>query len=229
MRGCTPRFSARERSPRPRREADAHAACGAKRRGSRATTIGDPAALKRPDLVKRDFTATAPTACGRRFHVSAHLGGARLLRVHHRRVLADDRRLAARHPCDRPRHALRMALATRSPARHSRSCAYDHGRNTSARTTRRAHDAKVLTSVGSVGDAYDNAMPKASSTRSRPSYPRSRLHSNTKLELAIVEYVAWFNTRRCTARSNRPPVSTKPSGVGSPHSTRCPRRERCSP
>ena len=32
-------------------------------------------------------------------------------------------------------------------------------------------------------------------------------HSNAKLELAIVEYVAWFNTRRLhSAIANRPPV-----------------------
>ena len=32
-------------------------------------------------------------------------------------------------------------------------------------------------------------------------------HTNTKLELAIVEYVAWFNTRRLhSSIANRPPV-----------------------
>ena len=32
-------------------------------------------------------------------------------------------------------------------------------------------------------------------------------HSNTRLELAIVEYVAWFNTRRLhSSIGNRPPV-----------------------
>ena len=38
---------------------------GAKRRGKPwRTTIGDPAAQKRPDLVQRDFAAVAPTAYG---------------------------------------------------------------------------------------------------------------------------------------------------------------------
>ena len=38
---------------------------GAKRRGRPwRTTISDPAAQKRPDLVGRDFTATRRTACG---------------------------------------------------------------------------------------------------------------------------------------------------------------------
>ena len=32
-------------------------------------------------------------------------------------------------------------------------------------------------------------------------------HSNTKLELAIVEWVAWFNTRRLhSSIANRPPI-----------------------
>ena len=38
---------------------------GAKRRGKPwRTTIADPSAQKRPDLVKRDFTAERPDACG---------------------------------------------------------------------------------------------------------------------------------------------------------------------
>ena len=79
---------------------------GAKRRGKPwRTTIGDPAAPKRPDLVQRDFTAVAPDRfVGRGLHVSQNLGGQGLLQLRDRRVLADDRRLAARHAhADRPR------------------------------------------------------------------------------------------------------------------------------
>ena len=49
---------------------------GAKRRGKPwRTTIADPEAQKRPDLVKRDFTADrARSTVGRRSDVSAHAG-----------------------------------------------------------------------------------------------------------------------------------------------------------
>jgi putative transposase len=72
---------------------------GAKRRGKKwKTTIPDPNAQKRPDLVKRDFTATAPDRlwCGD-FTYPADLGRPRVLQLHPRRVLTPDRRVAARH------------------------------------------------------------------------------------------------------------------------------------
>jgi transposase InsO family protein len=69
-------------------------------------------------------------------------------------------------------------------------------------------DAKVLASVGSVGDAYDNAMAESFVDSFKTELIRDRVwRSNTQLELAIVEYVAWFNTRRIhSSIENRPPV-----------------------
>jgi transposase InsO family protein len=66
----------------------------------------------------------------------------------------------------------------------------------------------VLASVGSVGDAYDNAMAESFVDSFKTELIRDRVwRSNTQLELAIVEYVAWFNTRRIhSSIENRPPV-----------------------
>ena len=74
--------------------------------------------------------------------------------------------------------------------------------------TQQLDDARVLASVGSVGDAYDNAMAESFVDSFKTELIRDRVwHSNTKLELAIVEWVAWFNTRRVhSSIANRPPI-----------------------
>ena len=189
---------------------------GAKRRGKPwRTTISDPAAQKRPDLVAAGFHRNgAGPPVGRRLHVSADVGGQGVLQLHDRRVLADDRRLAAS-----PRHMRtdlvlgRVADGARDPPARRGLHAHRHipirGRSTSARTTRRCSTTRsVLASVGSVGDAYDNAMAESFVDSSKTELIKDRVwHSNTKLELAIVEWVAWFNTRRLhSSIGNRPPA-----------------------
>ena len=59
-----------------------------------------------------------------------------------------------------------------------------------------------------VGDAYDNALGRELRGSFKTELIKDRVwHSNTKLELAIVEYVAWFNTRRLhSSIGNRPPA-----------------------
>ena len=105
------------------------AAADAQRTGSRARSgvgsRGGPRSPIRtrsaaPDLVERDFTASAPEPpVGRRFHVSALLGGRRLLQLRDRRVQRGCRRLAAGVPhAHRPgaRRAADGARARASPA-----------------------------------------------------------------------------------------------------------------
>ena len=67
--------------------------------------------------------------------------------------------------------ALRMALGQRGPGAdfelvHTPTAARQY---TSLDYTQALDDHRVLASVGSVGDAYDNAMAECSSTASRPS------------------------------------------------------------
>jgi transposase-like protein len=71
---------------------------GAKRRGKPwRTTTADSQAAKRPDLVKRNFTAAEPDQLWvGDLRVSALLGGPAVPRVHARRVLTPGDRLAAR-------------------------------------------------------------------------------------------------------------------------------------
>lgn len=56
--------------------------------------------------------------------------------------------------------------------------------------------------------AQANAMAESFVDSFKTELIRDRVwHSNTKLELAIVEYVAWFNTRRLhSSIGNRPPA-----------------------
>jgi transposase InsO family protein len=67
------------------------------RRGKQIrTTKPDPAAARHPDLVGRDFTATAPNQLWVTDLTFVPLGRCGLRLLHHRRVQHHDRRLARR-------------------------------------------------------------------------------------------------------------------------------------
>jgi putative transposase len=74
--------------------------------------------------------------------------------------------------------------------------------------TQQLDDAKVLASVGSVGDCYDNALAESFVDSYKTELIADRVwRSHAQLELATVDYVAWFNTRRLhSSLGNRPPV-----------------------
>jgi putative transposase len=58
-------------------------------------------------------------------------------------------------------------------------------------------DHHVLGSIGSVGDAYDNAMAESFVDTFKTELIADRVwQTRTQLELAIVEWVAWFNNDR---------------------------------
>jgi len=55
----------------------------------------------------------------------------------------------------------------------------------------------VLGSIGSVGDAYDNSMAESFVDTFKTELIADRVwRTRSQLELAIVEWVAWFNTDR---------------------------------
>jgi putative transposase len=58
-------------------------------------------------------------------------------------------------------------------------------------------DHDVLASIGSVGDAYDNALAESfiDSFKTEPIADRAR-RTRARLEPAIVESIGWFNTNR---------------------------------
>jgi transposase InsO family protein len=140
---------------------------GAKRRGKPwRTTKADPQAHRRPDLVNRDFTAEAPNELW-----VADLSYLRcwegllffafILDTFSRMVVGWQ--LASNMRTTLVLDALRMALGMRGPGadveltHHS-----DRGSQyTSFDYTQKLSDHGVLASVGSVGDAYDNALAES--------------------------------------------------------------------
>jgi transposase InsO family protein len=187
---------------------------GAKRRGKGwRTTVGDPAAQKAPDLVERDFTAEAPDRLW--------VGDFTYLRTWEGRVffsfvidvfsrMVVGWQFATHMRTDLVLDALRMALAIRAPGADFTLVSHsDQGAQyTSGEYVQELGDAGVLASVGSVGDAYDNALAESFVDSFKTELIADRVwRTNAQLELAIVEYVAWFNTRRIhSSIGNRPPV-----------------------
>jgi putative transposase len=68
---------------------------------------------------------------------------------------------------------------------------------TSSDYTQTLDDAGVLASVGSTGDAYDNALAESFVDSFKTELISDRVwRTRTQVELAIVEYVGWFNIAR---------------------------------
>ncbi|HSI80960.1 MAG TPA: integrase core domain-containing protein [Solirubrobacterales bacterium] len=69
-------------------------------------------------------------------------------------------------------------------------------------------DHRVLASVGSVGDAYDNAMAESFVDSLKTELVRDRVfRTRSQLELAVIEWVSWFNNVRLHSEiGDVPPV-----------------------
>ena len=74
----------------------------------------------------------------------------------------------------------------------------------------------MLASIGSVGDAYDNAMAESFVDTFKTELIADRVwKTRTQLELAIVEWVAWFNTYRLhESLGDRPPIEFEQALAG---------------
>jgi putative transposase len=202
---------------RVRRLMRKHGIQGAKRRGKRwRTTTPDPHAARRPDLVERDFTASGPD--------ELFVADFTYLRCWEGLVFfsfvidAFSRRVvgwqfASHMRTDLVLDALRMALTRRQAGadlelvHHS-----DAGSQyTSFAFQQVLDDHDVLASIGSVGDAYDNAMAESFVDTFKTELIADRVwRTRSQLELAIVEWVAWFNTTRLhQALGDRPPAEVE--------------------
>ncbi len=86
------------------------------------------------------------------------------------------------------------------PLESAQYTSYDYGQT--------LDDHQVLASIGSVGDAYDNALAESFVDSFKTELIRDRVwRSRSQLELAIVEYVAWFNSKRLhSALGDVPPA-----------------------
>jgi putative transposase len=176
---------------------------GAKRRGKPwRTTRPDPQAARRPDLVQRDFRAARANQlwvadisylrCWEGLVFFAFV-----LDAYSRTIVGWQ--LATHMRTDLVLDALKMAIGQRGPGadveliHHS-----DRGSQyTSIDYTQTLDDYRVLASVGSVGDAYDNALAESFVDSFKTELISDRVwRSRSQLELAVVEYIGWYNGAR---------------------------------
>jgi putative transposase len=95
--------------------------------------------------------------------------------------------------------ALEQALYARRAERHGDLVHHsDRGSQyTSIDYTQTLADHGVLASVGSVGDAYDNALAESFVDSFKTELIADRVwRTRAQLELAVVEYIGWFNDGR---------------------------------
>jgi putative transposase len=172
----------------------------------------DPSAMRSPDLVQRDFQASRPDELW--FADFTYLRCWEGLVFFSFVIDAYSRKVVGWQFASHMRttlvlDALAMALHQRAPGadvalvHHS-----DAGsRYTSIDYNQTLDDHGVLGSIGSVGDAYDNARAESFVDSFKTELIADRVWmSRSQLELAVVEYVAWFNNERLhEALGDRPP------------------------
>ena len=197
----------------------AHGIQGAKRRGKPwRTTTPDPFAQRRPDLVHRDFTASGPNRLwvGDLTYLRCWEGVvffAFVLDAYSRRIVGWQ--FASHMRTELVLDALRMAIHQRGPGADVQLIAHtDRG----SQYTSRAYidtlaQAGILASVGSVGDAYDNALMETLNGLYKAECVRTTVfHDGPYKTIADVEYatagwVDWYNNRRLhSTLGNVPPV-----------------------
>ena len=188
----------RKRVARLMREANL---IGAQRRRYRGTTRQDRQAVPAPDLVQRDFTASAPNQLwvADITYVATGEGWLYLATV----LDAWSRRIVGWAMGDTLRtelvvDALNMAVWNRRPAagvvHHS-----DRGAQyTSLTFSRRCRDAGLTPSMGSIGDAYDNALAEAFfASLETELLMRHRFATRKAARLALFDYIeAFYNSHR---------------------------------
>ena len=176
------------------------------------TTSSDPLAQAPIDRVERQFRATKPDQLWVADITyiptwSGFLYLAMVLDVYSRRIIgwAMDTNLKTPLILD----ALEMAITQRQPSNvihHSdRGCQY-----TSYAFGKRCREAGIMPSMGSVGDAYDNAMAESFfATLERELLNRRRFRSQAEARMAVFEWIeGWYNPhRRHSSLGYRSPVN----------------------
>ena len=169
------------------------------------TTVPGRGPDERQDLVQRDFTAAAPnqlwvadiTYC-RTF--SGWVYAAFIIDVFSRRVLGWQLSKSLR--TDLALDALEMAFWTRQRAGQDVAGLRHHSdkgvQYVAVRYTQRLAEAGAVASVGSTGDSYDNALAEAFNSLFKAELIRNKgpFKSIEDLEIAVAEYIDWFNHRR---------------------------------
>ncbi len=193
---------------------------GVRRQKSVRTTIADPAAERAPDLVDRQFRVPTPNALVVAdftyvklvtgvfvyvaFVIDAYAGaiiGWETASVKQTRFVES---------------AIRQAAALRARQGHRIDGAIHHSDAGSQYTA--IHFGETLSlsglrpSIGSVGDAYDNALAettiglyKNECIRADSPFRRGPLRNLGDVELITADYVAWYNQQRLMHRLGRIP------------------------
>jgi transposase InsO family protein len=199
---------------RVRRLMRAHGIEGAKGRARRwRTTCPNPVAARPSDLVERRFLADRPDALWvadltylRSWQAVSYL--AFVLDAYSRRIVGWQ--LASNMRTSLVLDALRMALSRRQQGadvelvHHS-----DAGSQYTSREFQQTlDDHHVLASIGSVGDAYDNAMAESFVDSFKTELVADRVFATRRaLELAVVAWIGWYNhTRLHSAIEHRTPA-----------------------
>jgi putative transposase len=169
------------------------------------TTVPGTGPDTRPDLLDRNFTAHAPnrvwvadiTYC-RTF--AGWVYAAFVIDVHSRRVVGWQLSKSLR--TDLALDALEMGLWARQHAGQDTTGVIAHSdkgvQYLAVRYTQRLAEAGAVASVGSTGDSYDNALAEAFNSLFKAELVRNKgpWKSIDDLEIAVAEYIDWFNHRR---------------------------------
>ena len=190
------------------------------------TTIPDPAHTRAPDLVNRDFTAQRPGQLhvADFTHVPLHGGGFGYTAF----CIDAYAGLIAGWECSLSKQtalvekAIRQAAALRSRqghpiGRHAIHHSDAGSQYTSIRFAQTLMLAGLAASVGSVGDAYDNALAettiglyKTECTREGSPFRTGPIATLADLEEATSAWVHWYNTGRLMHRlGRRPPAEAE--------------------
>jgi putative transposase len=178
------------------------------------TTVPAPAGERPADRVDRQFVAAAPNRLwvADLTYVSTRSGfayTALIVDVFSRRIVGW--RVATSLRAELALDALEMALWTRQPTADDALVHHsDRGvQYLAIRYTERLAAAGAVTSVGSRGDSYDNALAETvmGLYKAELIRPRGPWRSVDQVELATAEWVDWWNHRRLhSATGHRPPV-----------------------
>ncbi|WP_227659627.1 IS3 family transposase [Georgenia subflava] len=183
---------------------------GIAREKTRRTTLSEGAETPRPaDLVERQFVAETPNQLwvADLTYIRTYSGwvyAAFVLDVFSRMIVGWQVSTSLR--TDLALDALDMGLWARRRAGQDTTGLVHHSdrgvQYRAIRYTERLAEADAVASVGSKGDSYDNAMAEALNSLFKaecirnPAMRRSGWKSISDVEIAVAEYVDWYNHRR---------------------------------
>jgi putative transposase len=188
--------------------------------------VPDPAADRAPDLVGRRFRREAPNLLWvADFTYVARVGGRRCYAAFVIDAFAGavtGWQVRERATAEMVRAAFDDAVELRARQGHPVGAGAVHhsdagSQYTALRFAGQLADADFRPSIGTVGDAYDNALAettiglyKTECVRPGSPFNPAGLRSAADIEAATADWVHWYNTRRLTHRlGRRPPAEAE--------------------